>query len=104
MKSNHSLFLKECIEERLKGTLGECYIALEGKHLSGTDLVTIGYRCNSKVTLLFIMSKNNGSPRKGLPYKIKFTDTGSNVHVRLVDIPSVVSNFFQDSSVVDKHN
>ena len=77
---------------------------LEGKHPSREDLVTICYRCNLKVTLLFVMSKNAESTRKGVPYEIKFADMRGNVHVRLVNRLLVMSDFFQDSNVVDKHN
>ena len=35
---------------------------------------------------------------------MKFSDTHGNVHVRLVDRPSVISDFFKVSNCVDKHN
>ena len=104
IKSNHGLFLKQFIEESLKDALGGYHIALEGKHLSMADLVTIGYRCNSKVTLLFAMSKKAGSIRKGSPCEMKFADSHGNAHVRLVDRPSATLDFFENSNVVDKHN
>ena len=104
IKSNHSLFPKQYIEESLKDALGNCHIVLAGKHPSEADLATIGYRYNSKVTLLFVISKNAGSTRKGSPCEMKFTDVHSNVHVSLVDRPSAISDFFHDSNAVNKHN
>ena len=104
VKSNHGLFPKEHIEEALKDAPGGCSIVLEGKHPNGSELIAMGYRYNSKVTLHFVMTKNAGSTRKGSPYEMKFTDSHGNVHVRLVDRPSVISQFFQDSNVVDSHN
>ena len=35
---------------------------------------------------------------------MKFTDAHGNMYVRLVDRLSAISDFFQDSNVVDKHN
>ena len=88
----------------MKDILGGCYIVLESKHLSGADLVAMDYRYNSKVMLLFIMSKNTESTRKGSPHEMKFVDACGNVHVRLVDRLSAISNFFHNSNVVDKYN
>ena len=104
IKSNHGLYPKQYIEETLKDAPGSTHIVLEGKHPEGTELVAIGYRYNSKVTLFFIITKNTGSTRLGKPYKMKFSDTHGNVHVRLVDRPAVISEFFGNSNVVDKHN
>ena len=104
IKTNHGLFPKDYIEECLKDAPGGCHIVLEGKHPSEADLIAMGYRYNSKVTLSFVMSKNAGSIRKGSPYEMKFTDAYRNIHVRLVDRLSVISEFFQDSNVVDKYN
>ena len=64
----------------------------------------MGYRYNSKVTLLFAISKNAGSTRKISPCEMKFADLHSNVHVGLVDRLSAALDFFEDSNVVDKHN
>ena len=81
-----------------------CHIVLESKHPSGADLIAMGHRCNSKVTLSFAMTKNAGSTRKGSPYEMKFADSHGNARVRLVDRPSAMSEFFEDSSVADRHD
>ena len=93
-KSNHGFFPKECIEECLKEAPGRYHVALERKHPSGANLVAMDYRHNLKVTLLFTMSKNAGSTRKGSPYEMKFVDTRGNACIRLVDRLSATSNFF----------
>ena len=85
IKTNHGLFPKQFIEEKLKDAPGGTHIVLEGKHLEAADLVTIGYRYNSKVNLYFVITKNVGSTRKGKLYEIKFVDSHGNIHVRLVD-------------------
>ena len=77
---------------------------LEDKHPDGPKLVVIGYRCNSKVTLCFMITKNAGLTRKDKLYKMKFTDLYGNVHIRLVDRPSVILEFFEVSNYVDKYN
>ena len=77
---------------------------LESKHPNGSDLIAMGCRCNSKVTLSFAMTKNAGSTRKGSPYEMKFADSHRNAHARLVDRLSAASEFFQDSSVADRHD
>ena len=105
IKSNHGLFPKDFIEEALKDAPGGSHIVLETKHPDGdNELVAIGYRYNSKVTLCFVITKNAGSTGKGTPYEMKFTDSHGNIHVRLVDRPSVISEFFEVSNAVDKHN
>ena len=104
IKSNHGLYPKQFIEDALKDGPGGTHIVLEGKHPDGAELIAIGYRYNSKVTLCFVMTKNVGSTKPGTPYEMKFTDLHGNVHVRLVDRPAVISNFFQASNCVDKHN
>ena len=35
---------------------------------------------------------------------MKFIDSHSNVYIHLIDCLSVISNFFEVSNVVDKHN
>ena len=77
---------------------------MEGQHLDGPILIAIGYQYNSKVTLCFVITKNVGSTKKGKPYEIKFTNSHRNVHVRLVDHPAIILEFFEVSNTVDKHN
>ena len=94
IKTNYGLFPKQFIEEKLKDASSGMHIVLEGKHPEGANLVVIGYRYNLKVTLYFVITKNTGSIRKGKPYEMKFMDSHSNVHVRLVDKLSIISEFF----------
>ena len=104
IKSNHGLHPKQHVEEALKDAPGGTSIVLEGKHPEGAELIAIGRSCNSKATLCFVIAKNAGSARAGRPYEMKFSDTHGNVHVRLVDRPAVMSDFFEVSNCVDKHN
>ena len=105
IKTNHGLYPKDFIEEHLKDAPGGTHIVLKGSHPTNEhELIAIGYRYNSKVTLSFVITTNAGSTLKGTPYEMKFTDSHGNVHVRLVDRPSVISQFFESSNCVDKHN
>ena len=104
IKSNHELYPKQFIKDTLNDVPAGTHIVLEGKHPEGADLVAIGYRYNSKVTLCFIIIKNARSTRQGKPYKMKFSDMHGNVHIRLVDRPSVILDFFEVSNCIDKHN
>ena len=104
IKSNHSLFPKNYIEDKLKDAPGGTHIVLKGTHQE-VESIAIGYRYSSKKTLHFIMTDDAGSTTPGEPYKMKFIDTYGNVHVRDVDRPDVISRFFfQESNCVDKHN
>ena len=75
INTNYGLHLKKCIEGTLKDAPSGTSIALEGKHPEGTELVAIGHRHNSKVTLFFVITKNAQSTRAGKPHEMKFSDT-----------------------------
>ena len=66
--------------------------------------MAIGYRYVCKSTLFFIASQDAGSTKSGKPYEIKFTDEFGNICVRFVDRPEILSEFFQDSNVIDSFN
>ena len=72
--------------------------------MNGKELLAIGYRYNSKKTLMFVATELAGKTMRGTPYEMKFADEDGNVHVREVDRPDVISKFFKDSNNVDKHN
>ena len=103
IKSNHALFPKIYIEDKLKDAPGGTHIVLKGTYKE-VDLIAIGYRYSSKKTLHFVTTSDAGSTTPGVPYEMKFTDAYGNIHVRDVDRPDVISRFFQESNCVDKHN
>ena len=84
-KTNHCLWPKQFIEEKLKDVSHGTHITLESKHLEGANLVAIRYRCNSKVTLYFVIIKNAGSKREEEPHEMKFVDSHSNIDARSAD-------------------
>jgi len=67
-------------------TITQCTIPDE------VELIAVGYRYNSKVTLCFVVTKNAGSIREGEPYEMKFIDYNGNVHVRLVSRTALISH------------
>ena len=104
VKTNHGLYPNMFIEDTLEDTPGGKHIAMQGNAPNGANLIVVGYRYNSKVSLCFVATRNAGSTREGEPYEMKFMDTHGNVHVRLVSRPALISSFFGKSSCVDKHN
>jgi hypothetical protein len=104
VKTAHALFPKKIIESTLSGMPGGVHIVLEGTHPNGQHLIALGYRYSTKKTLSFIFNAGAGSTRPGEPYEMKFPTEFSNVGVRLVDRPDVVSKYFAQSNCIDKHN
>ena len=104
INTNYGLHLKKCIEGTLKDAPSGTSIALEGKHPEGTELVAIGHRHNSKVTLFFVITKNAESARAGKLCEMKFLGMHRTTHVRLVDRSAVALEFFERSNSIDKHN
>ena len=74
----------------LKEAPSETHAALEGTHLGRPELVAIRRRYNLKVTSYSVIAKNAGSVWKGKLWKIEFTDSYSNGHMRLVYYLSVI--------------
>ncbi len=103
VKTGHGLFQKKFIEETLKDAPGGVWIVLEAIH-DNVPLIAIGYHYSTRTTLLFVATKNAGSTKKGNPYNMKYTDDWGNVHVHEVDRPGIISNFFEHSTMIDKHN
>ena len=79
VKTGHTLFPKQYVEEALKDTPGGVHIVLKGNHPNGHTLYAIGYCYSSKKTLFFIMTAGAGSTTPGKPYKMKYTDEYGNV-------------------------
>jgi hypothetical protein len=68
------------------------------------DLIAIGYRYSTKTTLFFVATVDAGSTTPGMPYEMKSTDDHGIVCVPLVEHPDIISKFFQDSNIIEKHN
>ena len=60
----------------------------------GRSLIDIGYRYNAQKVLFFIVTDNSGSTHTGIPYVYKYRYQFTNVAIRPVSRPLVMSIFF----------
>ena len=104
VKNNKGLFPKDYIDKALEDAPGGVHIVLSGTAPNGVQLIALGYRYSTKTTLFFVATADAGSTRPGKEYEMKYTDDHGNVCVRLVERPDIISNFFEDSNSIDKHN
>lgn len=106
VKTNHSWFPKQFLEQKMKSWPSGAYLVLECRTPeTKVDLVAIGYKYNSKKVLCFVHTKNAGSTAPGLkPYVAKFPDRFGNTKERRVPRPEVISEYFDKSHMVDAHN
>ena len=70
---------------------------------SGRPLIDVGYKYNSRKVLYFIVTDNAGITKTGIPYLSKYPDQFTNVSIRPVARPLVMS---KKSAVneVESHN
>ena len=66
-------------------------------------LISIGYKCNARKFLSFIVTYNSGITNNGISYLSKYPDQFTNVYILLVAHPLIMS---KKSAVneVDSHN
>ncbi|KAL7458010.1 hypothetical protein ACHAWC_009713 [Mediolabrus comicus] len=102
VKTNTAGFPKEEIEAIMKDWPSGSSIVLEDKE---NKLVAIGYKYSLRSKILsFISTWNAGSTGEGKPYIARFPDKHGNMCEREVDRPELISDYFDDSDVVDSHN
>ena len=103
IKTNHSGLPKEEVEKLMEDYPSGAHLVLSAK-VDEETLYFVGYKYNKKKVLLFLCSENAGSFKEGTPYVAKFPDENGNVQRRNVRRPSVISDYFGLSNVVDRHN
>ena len=103
IKSNHSCLPKAEVETLMDDYPSGSHLVLSSKAEDET-LYFVGYKYNSKKVLLFLCSENAGLFSDGKPYVAKFPDKNGNVQRRDVPRPTIVSDYFGVSNVVDRHN
>ena len=69
----------------------------------GQPLGAIGYKYNTRKVLSFIVTDNTGSTKTVIPYLSKYPDQFTNVSIRPVARPVVMSNLFSAVNEVDSH-
>ena len=96
VKTNTKGFRKETIEKLTKNWPGGSYLVLRSKPMvpGGRSLISIGYKYNARKVLSFIVTDNTGSTNTGIPYLSKYPDKFTNVSIRPVARPLVMSIFF----------
>ena len=106
VKTNTKGFCKETIEKLTKYWPGGSYLVLRSKPILPGDrpLIPIGYKYNARKFLAFIFTDNAGSTNTGIPYLSKYPDQFTNVAIRPVARPLVMSIFFPAINEVDSHN
>lgn len=105
VKTAHRFFPKEEIEREMEKWPGGTSLVLEAKGLTGTPLVAIGYKYNSRKVLCFVASKNAGSTKMtGTPYKARWRDSHGNQHSRAIKRPDLLARYFEGSNLIDSHN
>ena len=70
VKTNTKGFCKETIEKLTKDLPGRSYLVLRSKPMvpGYRLLIAIGYKCNSRKVLSFIVTDNSGSTNTGISY------------------------------------
>ena len=94
VKTKTKVFCKETIEKLTKYWPGGCsYLMLRSKHMVPGDrlLIAIGYKYNAQKVLSFIVTDNTGSTKTGIPYLSNHPDQFTNVAIRPVARPLVMS-------------
>ena len=93
VKTNTKVFSKDTIEKLTKNWPGGSYLVLRSKPMvpGGRPLIAIGYKHNARKVLYFIVTDNAGSTKTGIPYLSKYPDQFTNVSIRPVSRPLVMS-------------
>ena len=96
VKTNTKGFRKDKIENLTKTWPGGSYLVLRSKPMvpGGRPLIAIGYKYNARKVLSFIVTDNTGTTKTGIPYLSKYPDQFTNVSIRPVARPVVMSNLF----------
>jgi hypothetical protein len=105
LKTNHRVFPKEELEEKMKDWCSGSYLVMECiSPKIGKPIIAIAYKYNKRKVLCFLATKNAGATKPGTSYLAKFTDSMGNICVREVERPAVVADYICDSNIIDNHN
>ena len=96
VKTNTKGFCKDIIEKLTKDWPGGSYLVFRSKPTvpGGRPLIAIGYKYNARKFLSFIVTYNSGSTKTGISYLSKYPDQSTNVAIRPVARPLVMSDIF----------
>ena len=96
VKTNTKGFFKATIKGLTKDWPGGSYIVLRSKPIvpGETTLFDIGYKYNSQKFISFVATAGSGSTMLGVPYLSNYPNKISNVSIRRVSCPHIMSNIF----------
>ena len=103
VKTAHSFYPKQWLEEKMKGWPGGSHLVLEGTK-DNIPLIAIGYKYNKKKVICFIATKGSGHTEPGQPYEATWKDENGGNMVRYVNQPQLVALYFGASNIIDKGN
>ena len=106
VKTNTKGFCKETIEKLTRNWPVGSYLVLRSKPMvpRGRPLIVVGYKYNARKVLSFIVTENSGSTKTGIPYLSEYPDQFTNVSIRPVARPVVMSKINSAVNEVDSHN
>ena len=96
VKTNYKGFCKERIEKLTKDCPGVSYLVLRSETMVPRyrPLIAIRYKYNARKVISCIVTDNSGRKNTGIPYLSKYPDQFTNVAIRPVARPLVMSNVF----------
>ena len=103
VKTAHRGYPKAYLEAKMKTWPPGSHLVMECvKNVS--KYYAIGYKYSNRKIICFITTEKAGHTLKGQSYCAKWVDGNNNVSFRYVDRPHVISQFFNHSNQIDKHN
>ena len=103
VKTSHRQFPKKYLEDTMETWPPGSHLVMETqKH--GSSYYAIGYKYNMKKVLCFIASEGAGHTKPGKPYEAKWLDENGLTSSRLIPRPHILSEYFENSNQIDKHN
>ena len=104
VKMNHGRSPKAWLEEKMSNFPGGTWIVLQGQTRKHADLLCIGYKYNKSKVMVFVATTGAGSTVAGRPYQARFPDVFGNVHTCDVQIPALITRYYDYCGGVDAHN
>jgi len=80
------------------------HIVLTGSVSKGVDLISVGYKYNSRKVLFFISTYNAGPMSPSSYYKATWLDNNGNTMCLQIPCLQIISKYFQHSNAIDKYN
>ena len=103
VKTSHKHFPKRYLEETMKDWPPGSHMVLETT-VRGNNYIATGYKYNMKKVLCFISTEGAGHTMPGKPYEAKWLDDNGRMASRQIARPHMLSEYFQYSNQIDKHN